>query len=387
MNTHMTTVILRPAPLAGMTLVLVMLVGLWQIGAALMHWDALIFPRTWLDFREGRLTTTLEKQLDQKLPMRAGLIAAANGVRYLLLQAGGDQVQVGRGGWLFLTQELQPDANASANQAERLALIAQVSGALQRRGVHLMVALVPDKARVYAPFLVRACYPAWHQGRYGTAMTALKTLGVDTVDLLAPLKEAARTQEVYYRTDTHWNQTGAQVAAGAVAKHFVAQGLTLTDTSAWTSTQAPVAHERNGDLIRLMGLEPAPHWLRPAPDLEAPQHTVANSPSTAGPAASLFGSSATPVVLTGTSYSLRGNFQGHLQQALSARVLNAAKDGAGFVQATGDYLNDEAFQTDPPQVLVWELPERFLTLPLATDPIGPDWLAKHQLGDSRQPRP
>ena len=101
----------------------------------------------------------------------------------------------------------------------------------------------------------------------------------------------------------------------------------------------------------------------------------------------MFGSSVTPVVLTGTSYSLRGNFQGHLQQALSARVLNAAKDGAGFVQATGDYLNDEAFQTDPPQVLVWELPERFLTLPLVTDPIGPDWLAKHQLRDSHQPTP
>jgi alginate O-acetyltransferase complex protein AlgJ len=67
-----------------------------------------------------------------------------------------------------------------------------------------------------------------------------------------------------------------------------------------------------------------------------------------------------PVVLTGTSYSQRGNFHGFLQQALSAKVLNTAKDGGGFLHGATQYLKDEAFRSSKPKVLIWEVPERFL---------------------------
>jgi alginate O-acetyltransferase complex protein AlgJ len=113
-----------------------------------------------------------------------------------------------------------------------------------------------------------------------------------------------------------------------------------------------------------MGLEEVPNWMRPKPDSEVAQtieETIKNEQG------SLFGGSATAIVLTGTSYSLRGNFHGHLQQVLSSKVLNTARDGGGFFQATSDYFKDEAFKTDPPKVIIWELPERFLTLPLTQE--------------------
>jgi alginate O-acetyltransferase complex protein AlgJ len=78
-----------------------------------------------------------------------------------------------------------------------------------------------------------------------------------------------------------------------------------------------------------------------------------------------------PVVLTGTSYSLRANFAGFLQQALTAKVLNAAKDGGGFLLATTQYLKDDAFRSAKPKLLLWELPERFLYSPLVEEP---QWL-------------
>jgi alginate O-acetyltransferase complex protein AlgJ len=70
---------------------------------------------------------------------------------------------------------------------------------------------------------------------------------------------------------------------------------------------------------------------------------------------------------------MRGNFHGHLQQALSAKVLNMAKDGGGFLQAMTDYLKDDAFKQSKPKLIVWELPERMLRLPLDGEK---DWLAR-----------
>ena len=54
-------------------------------------------------------------------------------------------------------------------------------------------------------------------------------------------------------------------------------------------------------------------------------------------------------------------------------MLNAAKDGGGFLQATTAYLKDESFQSAKPDVLVWEIPERFMLAALDGEPT---WLAK-----------
>ena len=102
-----------------------------------------------------------------------------------------------------------------------------------------------------------------------------------------------------------------------------------------------------GDTAKMLGLQP---------DTETPVVTQQSSAENTG----LFGESAVPVVLTGTSYSMRANFADFLQQALSAKVLNAARYGGGFLQATTQYLRDDAFRSSKPKVLLWEIPERFL---------------------------
>jgi alginate O-acetyltransferase complex protein AlgJ len=65
-----------------------------------------------------------------------------------------------------------------------------------------------------------------------------------------------------------------------------------------------------------------------------------------------------------------------MQQALSSKVLNTAKDGGGFLQAVTAYLTDEAFRSSKPKVLIWEVPERFLMTKLEDEP---KWLAKVKL--------
>jgi alginate O-acetyltransferase complex protein AlgJ len=146
-------------------------------------------------------------------------------------------------------------------------------------------------------------------------------------------------------------------------------GLTL-ETSVFSTGEQSQPVPRSGDLIRLMGLQNMPAWLRPADDLEAPAETRLLQ---AAQPASLLGDATVPVALVGTSYSLRGNFHGYLQQALSASVLNAARDGGGFLQAATDYLKDEAFRQSPPALLLWEIPERFVDARLDDEP---GWLQR-----------
>ena len=358
-----------PAPsrytaVAAITFSCVMLAGLGQIVAAAWNPGQLEFPRTWLDFREGRSTGTLEKQLDQKLPARTTLIATANSLRYLLTGGGGDQVRVGNGGWLFLVDELRFDTDGNAHLNARAKLFGGAAQGLDRQGVKLVVALVPDKARLYSGRLPSAYYPAYNLSRYEDALAALRKQNVTVVDLLTPLAAAAPNGQVYYSSDTHWNQVGAQISADAVALVVRKLGVELEKTT-FVTAAAGEKTERPGDLIRLMGLGNTPNALRPPSDTEIPMVTRQTSLEAAS---GLFGDAAVPVALTGTSYSLRGNFHGFLQQALSAKVLNTAKDGGGLLQATTAYLKDDAFKSAKPKILVWEVPERFLYTKLEDEP-------------------
>lgn len=103
--------------------------------------------------------------------------------------------------------------------------------------------------------------------------------------------------------------------------------------------------------------------MRPAADRESPILTEEVADGGAASSA-LFGEYRIPVALVGTSYSMRTNVHGFLQQALGARVLNAAKDGSGFLQSAEVYFSNPAFRETPPQVVVWEVPERFLPGPV-----------------------
>lgn len=350
-----------------LVLICVMLAGVWEISSVARRIDTASLPLHGSDWVEGRSMAALEKQLDHALLQRAEMIATANALRYLLLRGGGEQVRVGRDGWLFLTDELRYHSDAAAHLAARAELLHEADAALSQCGVALVVALVPDKARLYAEQVLGG-YPAANLDRYRSALDALREREVDVVDLLTPLQQVARAGDAYYRSDTHWNQAGAAVAAQAIAQRVQERFPDLTHTGFVTTVMGPEA-ERPGDLIRLMGLESLPNVLRPPPDREAPRATARTETDSGD---SLFGDSQIEVALVGTSYSLRANFHGELQQALQAEVLNNAKDGGGFLDAATAYLQDAAFSDSPPQVLIWEIPERFLGEALAREP---GWLA------------
>ena len=213
--------------LAGVAMLGVMGFGFWQAVISLGSPGVQEIPLTLNDFRQGRTTGALSTQLDKNLPLRGELIAWANAGRYLLTHGAGDQVRVGRDGWLFSVEELQFYDNALVHQKDRLTLLAKTSTVLKDEGVTLVVALVPDKARVYAQQLSGGHYPEWNASRYPSALEALRLQGVVVADLLPALTPSPTDPSLYYLTDTHWNQLGAQRAAATVAQKIKSLGVAM----------------------------------------------------------------------------------------------------------------------------------------------------------------
>jgi alginate O-acetyltransferase complex protein AlgJ len=202
-----------------------MVFGSYQIIVASMSPD-LEFPKSLKAFKEGDMTQTLEKQLDHKLPIRSTSIAFANTIRYQLFGGSGEQVRTGKEDWLFIAEELKFEGPNVRSKVEldtaaalntRIDLVSGLAKRLEAQGVKLVVALVPDKARLYADKLKSADYPSYNQLRYQTAFDALQKNGITTVNLLQAMAPMAKQKEIYYRTDTHWNQIGAAIAAKEIA--------------------------------------------------------------------------------------------------------------------------------------------------------------------------
>ena len=352
---------MRPAlnaALAAATLIVVMLFGIWQVAGAFMQPGIRDVPVSADDIRTGRTASALDHKIAELLPWRDRMITAASVLRYVVTRGAGPDVRLGRDGWLFLADELRYHAESSASMESRFSQVAQLNDELKARRVQLVVALVPDKARIYGDDLPEGPAAAYDRSRYDKALEALRSHGIAAIDLRTPLAAAAQTGDVYYRTDTHWNQRGAQIAAGTIGEAVKSLGVSLPPAT-FREVTGP-ERERVGDLLRLMGLDHAPDSLRPAPDREAPITTEEAAAPSSGNA--LFGDTSVPVVLVGTSYSMRANFHGFLEEGLGTRVLNAARDNAGFLQSMNEYLDNDAFRESPPQVIVWELPERFLPM-------------------------
>lgn len=359
--------------LAGLAMLGVMSLGAWQAAQALQQPGLKDIPQTLTDVRSGVFGDQFSHFLDHNLPWRPQLIAWANAGRYVLVQGAGDQVRLGSDEWLFSVEEIEYFRQADEFQQTRVAVVAQLAEALKQKQVQLVIALVPDKARIQSGKLSGQHYPQWYQARYASILRQLQARQVAVVDVQQAMKAAQSAQPdlaLYYRTDTHWNQQGAALAAQAIATTVKQKGWSVASVAfQTTATEAPAP--RVGDLLRMMGLENMPDLLRPNPDVERTETTVK---AEGAPSMGLLGDVQIPVTLVGTSYSLRANFHGYLQAALSADVLNVAQDGGGFIQSMEAYIKDEAFRTSPPQVLIWEIPERVFSRPLApNESKAPAW--------------
>lgn len=350
----------RYSRLAGAVLLIFLLSGFaslcWTFFSGKI--DPLPAQVSWDEVRHGAVTKRLGKEL-AVVPIAEHAARLERAASWLLMADTGSRVRQGCPGWLFLAAELQLPPHADRNAQARADKVLELREQLQQRGIELLVMVVPDKSRIAASELCgvsRSVQLAERQQRWLASLQAKDVPVLDLLPSLQPLGSGA-----FLRTDTHWNEAGANAAALALAARIQALGIKPEPVQSYqTSVSEPQV--RPGDLVRLAGLD----WL--SASLQPPVEQARNSSFSASAAASesvdeddLFGDSQLPnIALIGTSFSRNSNFVGFLQRALGASVGNFALDGGEFSGAAKAYFNSAAFKQTPPKLIVWEIPERDL---------------------------
>lgn len=356
--------------LQGAVMVVLLAVAFWQGVSPLTTQQARNRLQPTLNFASflaGRTAGAIDYIMAHELSVDYALRAGGGIVRWELFRSGGPLVSAGCNDWLYLTEELRPWPGAEVAMQTRAEVVRRIAAKLRGQNIGLVVALVPDKARVQSASLCGLRYAAQSRQRYGAFAAMLQAENLPSVDLYAVLADAAQHGPVYYRTDTHWNQLGAALSARAVAA--LADGAAPLAHATTFHTEADAAEtDRPGDLLRLMSLEKLPEWLplRPRPDREHVEHTTEVQALTDS-GGLLDEGPAVEAVLLGSSYSQNANFQGRLQEALRTHIVTFARPGGGFAGAAREYFTSIAYRETPPKLVIWEMPERVLGQPIGDD--------------------
>lgn len=364
----------RPGPrytLAGCVMAAALAAGLLSNGYGLLV-ERIPPTRSapdWPSFLDGRVTAEIADTL-AKTPLPSGSASLERGASWLAVGDLGPRVRRGCPDWLFLADELTPHAGGDAALRARAGDVAQVRARLAAQGIELLVAAVPDKTRIAAGELCGLYRPPAFDGRLRAWNDALHAAGVRTVDLESALRRVPAP--AFLRTDTHWNEAGAQAAAGAIAA--AARALPSASEALQPRQAFVIARgepePQEGDLVRLAGIDWLPVRLLPAPDMEPRTTFTPLAGAAAAPGADdLFGDADLPrVALLGTSYSRNSNFVPFLEAALQTRVANFARDGGDFAGAAHAYFKSGEFRDTPPRLVIWEIPERSLQQPRDGEP-------------------
>ncbi|GGR00420.1 alginate O-acetyltransferase [Deinococcus ruber] len=316
---------------------------------------ATTFP-TDQDVVTGKWAHAYETALDADVPFRDPSVNLWATVNYRLFHEAREGALVGADGWLYTNEEFQTANRDAAEVQNKLAYIQEVRDTLAKSGAQLVIALIPAKVRVYPDHLGSLHVPAVNANLYQRFRHQVEALGVPAPDLETAFQTARASVQMFQKTDTHWTPQGAAIAAQLLAQQVKTLKLDLPSAEFKTTLSAPVA--RKGDLLRYL---PVPDSVGPPPD-QIGTSTTTRTDSGGG---SLLGTDSIPITLVGTSYSARTknnvwNFDGQLEQALGSEVLNVAEEGKGPIVPMREYLKSQNLTQNPPQVVIWEIPERFL---------------------------
>jgi alginate O-acetyltransferase complex protein AlgJ len=347
---------IRPLMLPGIALLAILAIGLASSLYALFFKTGELPAGTvsWSRLADGETTAAVAHFLQNANPLEGQLVTFDRVSSYLVTGDLGARVKRGCDNWLFLADELTLHPDRAASLARRVEIVKRVAAYLQSRHIGLVVVPVPDKSRVEAAELCGIDRPAAIDSRLADFAAQLRQAGVGVVDVLRPMNAAGG--ELYYRTDTHWNERGAKTAADAVAAALRQAGLAPAQKAEFKVATDPM-QERVGDLIRLAGLDHVAWPFRPRGDEEAATVIQQSAAANVGildemPPAEL--------AVIGTSFARRANFVPFLSLALTAPVDNRAEDGGGFTNAAIDYFAKSDFLKSPPRAIIWEIPERMV---------------------------
>jgi hypothetical protein len=294
-----------------------------------------------------------------------------------------DKVVVGPWGWLFFPGE-NPEISDIFNgkreysDAEmekwRRELEARRDW-LAKQGIRYVFVVVPNKETVYRENLPKQTYRSVRSVvQRLRAYLATKGSTVDVVDLTDALEEDKKLHEVYFRTDTHWNDFGAYVGYREILRRVT--GF-FPAVSARPRNEFGESHQQfSGDLAVLLGLSDVLSDDLPQLDPKVPFRcsltageadnvkvlSAWKGPSELGPRVVVFHDS--------FMASIEGRYHRtdpYAPQKTSFHLVEAlAEQFSTSVFRWSHDFDVELIKKEHPDLVIQEVAERFLTVP----PVG-----------------
>lgn len=306
----------------------------------------------------GSWAPGFEKTLNETLPVSDVSKNFWGRAEYALFGQGRKGVVVGEKGWLFTDEEFACPRGVQERITAKFAYIGRVREILAQKDVALAVVLVPAKARLYADYLGGNRIPSCHDGLYSLTLLHLRALGIRAADLLSIMAVSPERDNYFLKTDTHWTPAGAKLAAQKTAENLDLSALPRKIYR----TKLGEAARHDGDLMRYLPGVPEDEITPDRLQAYVTEEDLSGDGEEAS-AMSLFGDDIPPVTLVGTSYSANPawHFLGFLKEALGVDILDMSDEGRGPFAVMDRYLASDALKNTPPRLLIWEIPERYIT--------------------------
>ena len=306
-------------------------------------------PDAELSALSGAYQRAYEQGFTQAFPMTAFARDAFTAANLATFRQTNPDVVIGEGDWLFTIEEFQPPV-ATVNFAAKLN---ETNKILSEQGITLVPLVVPDKARIYADKLPRTRGDRLDD-RYAISLDVLDRLGFAPIDLASVLNTARVHQPTFMRTDTHWSPQGAELAALRLADAAAIANVGSTAFETHVLADQPF----DGDLMRFVDTGRFANWVGIAAErIDLPTTTAADAGGLG-----LFDDAAIGIVLVGTSYSARSefNFEGALKAATRLDLVNLSEEGQGPFAPMAKALENGTIAQIGPQFVIWEIPERYI---------------------------
>lgn len=298
---------------------------------------------------------------------KAALGLILGGMAWAAQAADAYPVIFGKDGWLFTPYEFAAPTDAADTQAT-IDLLVKTNKAFERKGIALALMIVPSKIRIASSQLPEdRPLDAYTDGKYDSAVQKLRAGGVNVVDLNQAFMASPNRMgdnPVYLRQDTHWSPTGAMLAAETIKAAVDAAPALKAAWAATVPVEYTLAWGKSPSLWRARDLV---HYLPKEQQNFAPERVLAFKVTRTKPSSAGLQGAGDPVgiLVIGSSYSNPNTlYADGIRYQLQRDVLNISipVDQGPWVGMEG-YLNNDAYKTNPPRLIIWEIPERELHSP------------------------
>lgn len=205
-----------------------------------------------------------EEYFNDNIPFRNNLITLNSAIDYFVFhQSSNKRVIVGQDNWLFYSDVKDGDPigcykGENLYTEEELQMIAENCMSMQRflneQGKEFLIFIAPNKERIYSEKM-----PEWY-GRPAETYRALQVAEYlqnnTNVRVIYPYKELMEakkclSENIWYKTDTHWNWVGGYIGASALLSELDVKVPSILSEEITISSGGDIA----GDLANMVGLK------------------------------------------------------------------------------------------------------------------------------------